>query len=511
MHLLDDPVFTVRTSDGHETCSLPRIYRLLWADEVDGFAKLQAHQKQAWHCFLAQLGAIATEDRAIPETEEGWREALSALACREAWSLYTEDLSKPAFMQPPVPEETLEDFSEIHPTEYDVLTLSKNHALKTRRMQSSKPEHWAYLLVNVQTTGYYSGGGRRTSRMNGGYGSRPFFGITPSLRLGRWIRRDIRVLKDHIFEIGSHLSFDFSRNVSPLLWTVPWKGNDSLELSELHSLYIDCARRIRQGDEGWQKSDTSTERVTGDIEGQTGDPWAPVNEAESKVLNPSPADFEYRNLREILLGGDYRRPASFKQPTDGYIVCRGIFTDPDKQGGTRDHYRERIIRFSNTESDNPFENTEESQVAEEAEWRVEEAGKAASILSHALTLMFEDDDGSIPDRLQSGLYDQLSSFHDRVDQQFFKKLFETPELDDEIRSTFWHTTLIDALRTQMESAKRLCPAKNRWERLARAQSTFESCIRSAFTYAKQFAKDNEHNQTETDGMGQPDGRAVADL
>ena len=158
MNLLNDPVFTVRTFDGPEKCSLPRIYRLLWTDQVEGFAKLQAHQKQAWHCFLAQLGAIATEDREMPDSGDGWREALSALTCREAWNLYTEDLSKPAFMQPPVPEETLEQFSEIHPTEYDALTLSKNHALKIRRMQSSEPEHWVYLLVNVQTTGYYSGG-----------------------------------------------------------------------------------------------------------------------------------------------------------------------------------------------------------------------------------------------------------------------------------------------------------------------------------------------------------------
>ena len=93
MNLLDDPVFTVETSTGLESCSLPRIYTLLSDDAVESFVKLQAHQKQAWHCFLAQLGAIATEDRDLPDTEAGWRSALSALTVPEAWNVHTEDLS----------------------------------------------------------------------------------------------------------------------------------------------------------------------------------------------------------------------------------------------------------------------------------------------------------------------------------------------------------------------------------------------------------------------------------
>ena len=146
---------------------------------MDSFARLQSHQKQAWHCFLAQLGAIVTEDRTMPETEEGWREALLDRASEEAWSLQTGNLDKPAFMQPPVSEDTVEDWDEIHVTEYDVPVLSKNHALKKHRMHDPKPEHWAYMLVNVQTN--ESGWGRGkypTSRMNSGYGSRPFFTIT---------------------------------------------------------------------------------------------------------------------------------------------------------------------------------------------------------------------------------------------------------------------------------------------------------------------------------------------
>jgi CRISPR system Cascade subunit CasA len=510
MNLLHDPVFTVDTSDGRETCSLPRIYAMLDDDAVEGFTRLQAHQKQAWHCFLAQLGAIATGDRDIPDSEDGWRDALSVLVGEEAWNLYTADLQKPAFMQPPVPEDTLEDFDEIHVTEYDVPTLSKNHALKTRRMHDPNDEHWLYMLVNVQTTGFYSPGGRRTSRMNGSYASRPFFGLTPSLRLGEWILHDIKVLRSHVDEIERR--YDFQREVTPLLWTEPWDGTDSFDLEELHPLYIDCPRRIRQG-KTWVKTSTSTERVTGDVNGQTGDPWAPVNTDENKVLNPSRNSFEYRQLSEILFGDTYRRPISFEETTKGYVICRAV---TGEQGG-RVHNLQRVIHFSNRRRG-------WDKIEQEAKTRVEKAGQAASIFSHALDWLFCED---VEEGPRSGLmsaykrqkrdesakpYDrQKNALHSRIDQYFFERLFDAPDLDDEKRSQFWETILVGALRSQFDSAKQLCPAKDRWHRRARAQSAFDGRIRSEFTYAKQFTENDEYGVTGKYGLGQPDGRAVANV
>ncbi len=512
MNLLEDSVLTVRTSTGHERCSLPRIYHLLQNDEVEGFSKLQAHQKQAWHCFLAQLGAIATEDRAMPASEEEWRAALLDGTERAAWSLHTANLNKPAFMQPPVSEETLDDFSEIHPTEYDVPVLSKSHALKLHRMHDPDPEHWVYLLVNVQTTGFYSPGGRRASRMNGSYASRPFYGLTPSLRLGPWIMHDIDVLTTHVGDIEER--YGFKRSVTPLLWTEPWDGTRSFDLTELHPLYIDCARRIRKGDT-WMKKTTSTERVTGDINGQTGDPWAPVDTTEDKVLNPRRAAFEYRQLARILFSGDYRRPISFRGPTDGYVVCRAV---TGEQGG-RVHNLQRVIPFSNAESDLPFSTPDESQVAEEAQSRVQKAETAAEIFSHALYLLLKDDrdDGKterVPDLLQDGRNRQMRAFHERVDQHFFDRLFRAPDLSDEERSTFWETTLVRALKEQMAEAVALGPDKNYWERRARAQSTFDDRIKSTFTYATPIASTHDHVDSKHDDerhVAEPDARAVADV
>ena len=504
MNLLSDPIFTVDTSDGRTSCSLPRIYAMLDADDVEGFSRLQAHQKQAWHCFLAQLGAIATEDRSRPDSEDEWRNALSALAEEEAWNLYTADPQQPAFMQPPLPpNETLDDYDPIHVTEYDVPTLSKNHALKTRRMHDPADEHWVYMLVNVQTTGFYAGSGnRRTSRMNGSYASRPFFGLTPSLRLGPWIMHDVDVLRTHVDKIEQR--YDFQREVTPLLWTEPWDGTDSFDLEELHPLYIDCPRRIRQG-ERWMKTSTSAERVTGDINGQTGDPWAPVDENENKVLNPSRNAFEYRQLSDILFGERYRYPLSFEEKIKGYVVCRAV---TGEQGG-RVHNLQRVIEFSTRRRG-------WDTVEQEAETRVKKAETAAKILSRALYLMLKDDrdDGEreqVPDRLQEGRNRQLSAFHEQVDACFFRYLLDAPDISDHHRNAFWETILVGVLRDQFDDAKQLCPAKNRWHRQARAQSAFDNRTKSEFTYAKQFATDYEHTDRERNRAEKPDGQTVANV
>jgi CRISPR system Cascade subunit CasA len=524
MNLLEDPVFTVRTSDGPETCSLPRIYHLLQQDAVEEFVKLQAHQKQAWHCFLAQLGAIATEDRPMPNSESGWREALSALACQEAWNLYTEDLSKPAFMQPPVPEESIDPFrdskgkiQEVDVTEYDIPVLSKNHALKLHRITSPSSEHWAYLLVNVQTC--ESGWGRGkypTSRMNGGYGSRPFFTTTPSLRIGPWIMHDIQRMHEHVDRIEEE--YDYRREITPLLWTVTWDGEQRLDLSDMHPWYIDCCRRIRKS-EVWMYAATDDTRVKGVTNGQTGDPWAPINVTENKVLTPSENSFRYRQLCSILFGGDFKRPIGFSDVDNGYIVCRALTPDDT----AREYNLERIIRFYNAASDDPFDTPDESQIAEEAKTRIQKAGQAASIFSDALDWLFCEDveegpsSGLMsaykkqnPDEPAKACDRQKNALHSRIDQNFFSRLFNAPDMDDAERYTFWETVLVDALRAQWNDAKHLCPEKDRWERVARAQSVFENRTRSTFTYAKQFANDDEHENTE-DGLGQPDRRAVADL
>ena len=529
MNLLDDPVFTVRTSSGQEKCSLPCIYHLLERDEVEGFSKLQAHQKQAWHCFLAQLGAIATENRAMPDSEDGWREALGALVEREAWNLYTEDLSKPAFMQPPVPEETLEPFQdskgkiqEVDVTAYDVPVLSKNHALKLHRIHSPSPEHWVYLLVNVQTN--ESGWGRGkypTSRMNGGYGSRPFFTTTPSLRLGPWIVHDIKRMHRHVDTVEER--YGYRCEITPLLWTVPWNGIESFELPQMHPWYIDCCRRIRKA-EVWIHAGTKRTRVEGVTNGQTGDPWAPVDVTDGKVLMPTANAFQYSQLRQILFSGDYRKPIGFSDVQDGHIVCRAMTPDDT----AREFYLERVVPFSTgaAPADDPFESPEESKIAEEARWRVEKAGDAESILTHLMLWLFKDfDDYEKNPKKERKRVRELSAherrvdaLHAAIDERFFERLFKVPQMPAGEPERFWETILVTVLREQAREAFTFAARDRYWERLAEAKSILDRRIRTTFTYAKQNDTPDDDAEKPTDRsekaekkVGQPNARAVADL
>lgn len=508
MSILTEPIFTTSTDTGVEELTLPGVYERLAQDRVEGFTKLQAHQRQGWHCFLAQLGAIATETNgSLPSQEEQWREVLGELAPEEAWQMKTNDLDKPAFMQPPVPEESLEDFSEIHVGKYDVPVLSKNHALKGERLHHPRPEHWAFMLVNVQTMESSWGRGKYpTSRVNGGYAARSFFGLTPSLRLGPWIMRDIKVLFEHVGEIEERYGYERERH--PLLWTLPWDGEEQLEMESLHPLYIDCCRRIRQGDT-WMQTGTKGTRVKGVVDGQTGDPWAPVDTSENKVLNPQRRDFQYRRLAQILFGGDYRRPISFTDTTEGYVVCRAM--TPSETN--REYHLQRVIPFSNASSEGFFD--EGSPVAEEAQRRVERAGGAASILANTLYLLLRDDQAHErkPGEERRRVADlserqrQLDAFHSRVDERFFDRLFEASSMSDDERFTFWDDVLKDALERQLEQALEICPSRNRWKRLARTQSVFYAGLRDTLEYAS-FEPSSDESPS-TDDTSQPNQVAAS--
>jgi CRISPR system Cascade subunit CasA len=149
--------------------------------------------------------------------------------------------------------------------------------------------------------------------------------------------------------------------------------------------------------------------------------------------------------------------------------------------------RERILPFSNLKRG-------WNKIERESKRRVQKAETAESIFSHALGWLFcEDaDEGTssgIPDTMMAARNRQISALHARIDQRFFDRLFEAPDMKDEERQTFWETILVEAFQTQFKHAKELCPNKHRWKRLAKAQSIVDNRARAAFTYANQF--DNE--------------------
>ena len=60
LNILNEPVIRADASgDSRVEASLPEVYAMLMADEVDAFPALRPHQRHAWHAFLVQLGTMA--------------------------------------------------------------------------------------------------------------------------------------------------------------------------------------------------------------------------------------------------------------------------------------------------------------------------------------------------------------------------------------------------------------------------------------------------------------------
>jgi len=204
LNLLTEPLIRIRRGDNEEKVTLPELFAVAIADDLDSVVALRPHQKQALHAFLVQVGAmalLAADRRGPPSTAEAWTTLLRGLAPDysrdEPWCLVVDDLAQPAFLQPPVSEGDLSCLKEkeVTPDALDMLVTSKNHDLKAARITSAEPDLWLFALLTLQTCeGFLGRGNYGISRMNGGFASRPFVGIAPKGRWGAQIRRDMERL-----------------------------------------------------------------------------------------------------------------------------------------------------------------------------------------------------------------------------------------------------------------------------------------------------------------------------
>nr|MCU0675165.1 type I-E CRISPR-associated protein Cse1/CasA [Myxococcota bacterium] len=127
--LLERDVFTL-ADERRSVVSLAELFARLGRDEPTELAYLMPHQRHAMHAFVVQLMAmvaIRSGDPRLDRDAREWREALRALAeSEEAFQLVVADLAKPAFLQPPVPEGTLDKFKPVDtPDALDLLVLAR--------------------------------------------------------------------------------------------------------------------------------------------------------------------------------------------------------------------------------------------------------------------------------------------------------------------------------------------------------------------------------------------------
>lgn len=336
-NLLTEPLIRFETPDGLERGSLPEVYAALMADRVESFPALRAHQEPAWHMFLAQLGAIACHRAGLslpPVEVVGWQDIIGRLTRTsfprdEPWCLIVEDFSKPAFLQPPVPEGVNWTDEASTADAVDMLSLSKNHDLKHGVALSAEWDDWIFSLTVQQTfDGTLTNNPKALqlgiARMNTGDGSRPFFGLAPcntagSISWGRHLCHDISVLTAAYSNpppIWKAL-YDSTQPSETLIWIHDWADSHPLGFQKLDPLFIEVCRVLRLDKSGTEtkvkRAGSPGRRIDSTTtKGVTGDPWAPINRTGDSpaVLTFSPSVIHYQRLSDILFD-----ESAFEHPT----------------------------------------------------------------------------------------------------------------------------------------------------------------------------------------------------
>ena len=505
-NILAEPLVRLAKSDGSRVyASLPQVYASLMADQVETFPALRPHQRHAWHAFLVQLGAMAMHRAGMtdpPDQPEEWQHIIRGLTLNDfpdddPWHLVVDDLTKPAFMQPPAGSKDREaDFKNpvSTPDELDMLVTSKNHDLKAAVAIQSAVDDWLYALITLQTMEGFSGQGNYgISRMNGGMSSRPAFSTTIDRRPGVHVKRDIMVLLEHRRSLIEEHSLPERGHT--LLWALPWDGAtaEALAFNSLDPYYLEVCRRIRlRKDEDGRlyavRANSKAARIEAKaIKGMTGDPWTPVDVKESKSLTLANGGFTYRRTAEYLFSADWQRPALLK-PTEAevrdkdtmMIVARGMVRGQGKTEG----YHERVIPIRKRLQTAMQRQGGTVDIGQIATSRIEDIARVQRILSHSIQVFLaKGDSDDVGPEHRKLARPWLSRLDGHVDTTFFEDLqneFETDDLGErERRRNEWLRGVVDHARDILAAAADSlpCPAIHRYKARACAESLFEGRIR----------------------------------
>lgn len=508
--LRDSIVRVVSESAGAQNLSMPQIYAALMADDILSFCALRPHQRHGWHAFLVQLASLAMLKAGLskpPVTASEWRTLLRGLtpeyAEDEAWQLANEDIFQPAFMQPPAKTSTrVNDYkSRVDtPDRLDILVTAKNHDLKASTALQAYPDDWLFALITLQTMGGFSGAGNYgISRMNGGFGSRTAFSLTPSLRPGSHVKRDIGALLARRQQIIDAVPVFHSQDISKiaLLWTIPWDGltGETLTLDQLDPFYIEICRRVRLYRDakgalyGLRAASKAARLAAKPFQGVVGDPWMPVNKKAAKCLTLAKGGFTYKRIADYLSPDAWEKPLLFAPTSDELVsqapvmlVARGMVRGSGKTEG----YYERIIPFRERTTRALGNYAESVALGEIAQERIQNISTIAGIVRHAILAFLAGGDpgkASGEHRSRANLWTrQLDKI---VDTAFFEALqdeFAADVSDERSRIRVeWLNGILDSARKIVEAATYAlpCPSIHRYRAQAIAQNLFEGRIRAS--------------------------------
>ncbi|MHA7969329.1 hypothetical protein [Rhizobium sp. CAU 1783] len=454
-----EPLITVVPS---ASLTLPGILAALARDGIDGFPALRPHQEPAWHMFLVQLAALAlhkAEQEDIPQREDEWLMLLRGLTRDypddEAWCLVVDDWSKPAFLQPAVPDGVRLGNDVVTADGLDLLITSRNHDLKQMMARDGTAEDWLFALVSLQTgEGYGGAGNQGIVRMNGGSSSRAMLTLAPlvpgktiAVRPGAWFRRDLRILLETRDRVLENTALPYPDDGIGLTWLKPWPEGDQLQLKDLDIWFIEICRRVRLLEaDGRITAVKGTSRETRiaakSAKGSLEDPWAPVHKAENKSLTiGDEGEFDYRTLTRLLFSGEWVLPllaarASFEGPQSSLaIVAQALARGNSKTGG----FRSRIVPLEGRQITRGWGDPQSQEIlrmiAQEQTKAIDRFDKA---LAYALVLAAASGESERISRdsysLTASARAQLDRFADTIFFEHLWRRFEVEALDEAART-----------------------------------------------------------------------------
>ena len=533
MHnLLTDPIIRLKNRDLVDLrCPLPEVYGLLMNDEVESFTALRHYQVHSWHAFLCQLGRMALDRAGLelpPRDPSVWGQVLANMTPKfprhEPWQLMVQDITTPAFMQPPAAdEETRSEYKKVIPTpdKMDLLVTSKNHVIKSTVATQANPDDWMFALISEQTMdGVIGLHLRAISRMNGGRSNRPAFSLAPLTGgPGARVRRDIEALREAVPNIRREHPEYPERDGLGLLWTEPWHGaeDETLTKEHLDPLYIEVCRRIRlirrpDGNMTALRATTKHQRVMF-MKGLTGDPWTPVdrrkNEVRSITMTETPMALD--NTVNLLVHEEIDHP-HLLTPTQsevdagkpmqiiGRIFCRG-------QGKTFG-YHERSITAGPTllRALRDRDSAEHTTLKDMTNARKDIAGAVRSTLQNAAqTFMSGKSERSTNPEHKAISYKIGDRLRAEIHDSFFTDLQQELEAPDESQRgherTQWLGRLAEQARTilQEEFLRMRCPSASRYRARFAANRFFEGMLRTGSYTAplmKRLAEELQELQAE---------------
>lgn len=433
-----------------------------------------------------------------------------------------DDITKPAFMQPPASSEdrTADYKSAVStPDELDMLVTSKNHDLKASVASYASIDDWLFALISLQTSEGF--GGRNNygvSRMPSGFGNRPAFSITPSFKYGSHLRRDIQAALQCREEMLDDYAPFLTNSGVELVWVKVWDGTKTEAITGgLDPYYIEICRRIRlvqlEGKISAIRGNSVAKRII-DVKGRTGDPWSPENTSSKGTPTAflGPRKFGYERVVDGLVSADWKRPYLLKPTSqeaslEMHIIARGLVRG---EGGTAG-YHERVIRL-NQEVTRAFGNANaQKRLGDIARERIEQVSKVKSVLRFAVATFAAHGDS---DDIKPEHWTRANRWSDKLDEivdaTFFDGLqqeFEASESEQgEIRKKWLLNGLTRAFqideigdgvcnqaRSLLSQAQRSlpCPVIQRFRARVRADSVFEGSMRASNGLPLLFERENE--------------------